>query len=856
AEFDKDGKMFGDATLFKIHQEVTDWVKADQTLSAPAWSSQFFHLGSSAQSGKFHTMGSTLLLQKDAMPLAFPVAVQMQLKRAFHKGIKGVDSRTYQRVLISEKDGKLLFGFGTDLASPLKPSQFKLILDETEIPFLLRATQSYTGPALEIKLTAPSGSFFSKRWTAFKQAGQEGHWNPFPTLFRGKNNIYVHEIPVSLRQADGTLARLPLTFQADSYLGLRGANAVLEEGGKLAWYRGENLLQTPKLTYSLPKKQIRPFLQVLRTSGLQQPLHITALPSKNKITPLMWATGLSLSSASTGLIAPLENIYGNNITETDKTLISLAFPYLPSLAAPLFSPLVMKIGALRTLQLALGISTAGLAFATFNGFPGIMDKNNLPPIWPLFVSGTAIGISSALSRAGLNLLIDSMGGKGSLLKSMAFKNIGSLALLLPPFVFNFVNKDIDFSLAFPVLGTLSAGSLLWVSSSRINTELGKMAGFMPLKPFSTFRPATWKNLGSNWLTIGKGAYEETRNTFRLLRTREVLPLVLAATAFTGFEAGSFNKATNQMMNNMWRPHVNSMVENGYMPESNRKNTTNILANLAVICFPLFTRLASNPLTEALKTQRAGDEFRRILLGSFTLNGIGAYLLYNNGLGSSPSLLDNILGPGMLGVAMIGVGTANMTQSFQKLSNITILQSKYAKMLTKGLSKEAKATVEDALKTKTMTGFPMQQLGLAIVPTIVSGYTDRQIAEGTIQKKEAPQSSLWIPITSLALCFSLAAPSILDFVPSRIPTGVLGLSKGIFGSYSNAFKQLFQQPSYLPQPLNKMQNGLSSPLLRPAMNMSPFTPTQNPLENKLEYELTAPQPTPAADQPATQEPVQE
>ena len=445
AEFDKDGKIFTDATQYKLYQGITNWIETDQTLSAPAWSTQFRHFGTVSHGGKFHTMGTTLLAQPGATPVELPLVVQMQLKRPFRGGIKGVSNTSYQRVVLTEEKGNLFFGFGNDLKNPVNPSQFKLSLEETDMPALIRAAQGYTGAPLEIKLTSPtSSSFFLKRWTALKQARLDGHWNPIPTLFRGKNNIYVHSIPVSIRQADGTLTKLPLTFKADSYLGLRGVTAILEEGGNLAWYRGRNLLQAPKLTYNLPKNQIRPFLGMLQQAKLENPLHITALSGKNKIEPLMWATGLSLSSASTGLIAPLENVYGDRITEMDKTWISLAFPYVPSLAAPLFSPLVMKIGALRTLQIALGISTAGLGFAALNGFQGKVDKNNPPPVWPLFVSGMAIGVSSALSRSGLNLLIDSMGGGGTLLKSMAYKNIGSFALLLPPFVANFIDKDIDF----------------------------------------------------------------------------------------------------------------------------------------------------------------------------------------------------------------------------------------------------------------------------------------------------------------------------------------------------------------------------------------------------------------------------
>ncbi len=846
AEFDKDGKMFTDANQYKLYQDIINWIETDQTLSAPAWSTQFRHFGTVSHGGKFHTMGTTLLAQPGATPVELPLVVQMQLKRPFRGGIKGVNSSSYQRVVLTEDKGNLFFGFGNDLKNPVKPSQFKLTLEETDMPALIRAAQGYTGTPLEIKLTSPtSSSFFSKRWTALKQARLDGHWNPISTLFRGKNNIYVHHIPVSIRQADGTLTHLPLTFKADSYLGLRGATAVLEEGGNLAWYRGRSLLQAPKLTYSLPKNQISPFLGMLQQAKLKNPLHIKALSGKNKIEPLMWATGLSLSSASTGLIAPLENVYGDRITEMDKTWISLAFPYVPSLAAPLFSPLVMKIGALRTLQMALGISTVGLGFAALNGFQGKVDKNNPPPVWPLFVSGMAIGVSSALSRSGLNLLIDSMGGGGTLLKSMAYKNIGSFALLLPPFVANFIDKDIDFSLAFPVLGTLSAGALTWVSVSRISTGIGKVEGFMPIESFK-LNPATWvPTLSKNTWSILNATGKEAWSTTRLLATKQVLPLVLAATAFTGFEAGAFNKAGNQMI----RPVVKNGEMPDWIPETNRNNYTAMLTNLSVITFPLVTRLTAKPVLKWMANGRAGDEYRHMLQVSFALNATGAGLLYANGFDGFGSL-------GFLGIGLMGMGTANMTQSFQKLSNISVKSSAYAQKLTHGLTGAAKTAMEKSLVTKTMTGFPVQQLGIAIVPTLVSGYTDRQIAEGTIEKKDAPHSSMWIPIASLALCFGLSMPHI-GLAPARLPTGLLGLTKGMVGSYPGAINQLQQPQFYIQEPYFGTPKGFTPLLNNPILNAGSIMPSQKvveKIENKLEREAAKPTsfiPT-APDMPAPQE----
>ncbi len=836
AQFDKDARMFTNPTEFKLYRDLVQNISVDPQLRAPAWSAQLGSLGrSTTQIEKFQTMGTTLFQTVGAnqAPEALPLVFQMQRKRWLRGGIKGIAAPHYQRVIITDNKGKMTFGFGNNLAEPVTPSQFKLTLSQEDVPTLLRATQGYTGEPLQLKLTSTDGkwlwnpSFYSKRWTAFKQARSDGKFLPLGTWLRGKNNIYVHDIPVQIRLTDGSLQALPVTFKADSYLGLRNASAVLEEGGKLAWYQDGKLLSgMPAFSYGLPKNQIRPFLDITRQANLQHPLRISGLSGKNKITPLMWATGLSLSSASTGLIAPLENVYGDRITEGEKTMISLAFPYLPSLAAPLFSPLVMKIGALRTLQIALGVSTAGLFFTAYKGFSGKLDNQNLPPIWPLYVSGTAIGISSALSRSGLNLLIDSMGGGGTLLKSMAYKNIGSFALLLPPFVANFLDEDIDFSLAFPVLGSLSLGALTWVSTSRISGNIGKVDGFMPFKSLELNRPAAWlPTLGHNTKTAFQSTWKEAWSTTRLLATKEVLPLVVAATAFTGFEAGAFSKAGNQMI----RPHLQDQDLPGWVPESNRKNYVSMLTNLSVIAFPLLARFTAKPTLKFFETGRAGDEYRRMLQASFALNATGAGLLYANGFDGYGSL-------GMLGIGLMGFGTANMTQSFQKLSNISVKSSSYAKKLTSMLSGAEKMALEKSLVTKTMTGFPVQQLGIAIVPTIVSAYTDRQIDEGVIQKADAAHSSMWIPVMSLALCFGASA-SRIGLFPSHIPTGTLGMMKGIFGSYTGALQQLQTPQFYLTQPLYGTPLGFQPIPTAPIINKSEIIPPQQKLK-QIEKQLTS------------------
>ncbi|MBR4355281.1 MAG: hypothetical protein IKP96_01730, partial [Elusimicrobiaceae bacterium] len=392
----------------------------------------------------------------------------------------------------------------------------------------------------------------------------------------------------------------------------------------------------------------------------------TRFTDKKKLTPLMWAQGLSLSSASSGLIVPLENTYGDQITETDKMLITLALPYAPSALSAFIAPLTKKWGAVNVLKTAFGFSTAGLATAAAFGFRGKVDTENLPPLWPLLVSGTAIGISSALSRASLNILIDNLGGGGSLIKSMMYKNVGSIALLAPPVLWNmghnFWNKTIlgkeiketdgsDFSLAFPVLGALSIGALTWVSRVKVDSHIGRIEGFLPLEKLNWTRPLTLpKTVTKNSWNLFSGIAKEGAGAWRLMLSKEIWPMVLATTAFTGFEAATLNKAGNQLL----KPVVKN--EFGFIDKveaNNRKNLTALCTTVGVTMLPLLTRWGSPRVLKAMSSPVTPEaQYRRMLAASYALNIGGGSLLYANGLGNNSFW-------GWVGFGMLGVGTANV-----------------------------------------------------------------------------------------------------------------------------------------------------------------------------------------------------
>ena len=599
---------------------------------------------------------------------------------------------------------------------------------------------------------------------------------------RQKENIYTHVIPVMQRLETGELAATPVTLRADSFLGLKNTQMVVEPSGVMRFYREGKMMETvPSFSFGVRKTEMRSFLDVVQHSPDNFRFTLKVKSSRNKMWPLYIATGLSLSSASSSLIAPLENTYGDRITETDKTMISFALPYIPSLATPLFTPFVKKIGALKTVKMALWTALGGLAFASANGFMFKVNENNLPPIWPLFVSGAAIGVSSALNRAGLNLLIDHIGGGKSLLTSMAFKNLGSFAMLVPPVLANTVMPGkTDFSLAFPVLGTLSAFSLAYLGSARIDSSIGKATNFMKFQPLPAIKNvfSVAKVGWQNTKTLFREGGADVWNSVRLLGTKELFPLALSAFAFTGFEAATFNKAANQLI----RPEVSSFDWiNNKVDAGNRKNTVALITSGTVIAFPLIMRLGAGRLLGWMKNPVVeGMEYQRMLRASYALNIGGGLLMYNYGF-------DGFTSPGFLGVAMVGLGTANLTQSLQKLANYNVLHGAYvASRINRFATTAAEAeAIRRDVATTAMTVFSTSQLGLATVPVLVSGYTDGHIREGIEERKDVARTSLWIPLISIGASAALSA-RFIGWMPKRLPLGSVWFSKGILGSYPQSF----------------------------------------------------------------------
>lgn len=760
---------------------------------------------------KYKEMSSLLLgSQTEAHP-ALPVNFRVE------RGVSGVTADgSYQRVVFTPSKDGYFMGLFNGMDKPSNLANFKINVPEYNMPAIIRAAaDAGLETALEFKLTPYAGAKAFRKAMALSgesaQAAGKVKYNPLGnalSTLRNKQKIWVHEVPVFMRAAEGTELATPVKIMADKRLGLEGARFVLNGDNKLELLQGGKLINDKLFYFSLPKKQIAPFVGLVSNGKWTSPLTLTVKSGNNKLLPLYLSTGLSLSSASVGLIAPLETTYSNRVTDTDKTLISLAFPYLPSLMAPALSPFVMRFGALRVVQFALLSVAAGLAFTWGMGFNGNLDQNNLPPIWPLFVSGTAIGISSALSRSGLNVLIDTLGGGGGLLKSMAFKNLGSLFLLAPSFAYGGYKLAIepklkkqplseeelakpatDFSLAFPVLTGLTTGILTYLSLARISPAIGRSESVINAAKIED--PAKQFHFGRAML-----------DSWKTITYREVLPLATSAFFFTGFEAAAFSKASNQAL----RPRYEDMdfVKNSV--PGNRKNLVSLLTGGTVALMPFITRMAAKPTLRALSDPlKPGAEYKRMLGLSYAMNAAGGVMLMKYGMDENPQVSDMLLGIGLM-----GFGTANVTQSLQKLANLRVSSKAVGLRLFPQMAEVERAAKLKDLRTMTMTGFSWSQIGLAAVPLLQSRYVDTEVAQGVTSSSKGPLSSIWIPLGSLGLSLAFASRSIgLNFA---LPAGLLGGTKLLLDGpasfnpwpYGQAAAYQFNQNRY-----GKFQSGIQS-----------------------------------------------
>lgn len=652
-------------------------------------------------------------------------AMAMPVNVSFANKVPGIRADKVSRVLLTEKGDKIFVSVAQG-EKMIDPAFFKIGVSNSTFANLARMSL-VNGQPLNLKFMAEPATFGGRlmKW------GRD-FFTSKSELFGGTGSVFVREGGV-LKPTNITLAT-PKEFSGVKVV-VGGDNSISVVGrnnlGQFARFKNPYM-------FALPKGELPRFMQYAKGASFQHPLEISLAGAKNKINTLFAIQFLSLSAASTGLIGPLRKNYPE-MSNTQEALIAVVLPYASSFLSPVWAPFVKRFGSANMMKASLGLAGASLMIPTLSGFYGFGDVNdrnpNKPSLYPLLVSGTLIGLSSSITRASFNPLMDAIGGGAGQFKSFMFKNLSGYAMLVPPALATgadliwpryYTNPDgtpeindkgekvkhpwTDFSLYNPVLLGITGAIFYKFHTSRMPTHIGRVEGYTFGANANLLKGTGWgSQLVNATAGIGKEAWASTKTIVR----PEVLPFTLAATGALGVEASMFNKYSNAQANEYTENYF-GIKNPAFKP---------IVAMASISLAQLLTRKYSKPLLNIF----GGDNplgYKRLTAASLLTAGAGVGLLS----------VENDPYSFILGASLVGVGFANTTTGFKML----------------GQSKLKDLGVAKSVLTEWNVAYPAVHIGMALLPTLHNWAADRDREnDPELSKTDAMQNNVWIPALTLA-----------------------------------------------------------------------------------------------------------
>ena len=768
---------------------------------------------------------------------ALPLTLRMDPR------LNGVSDRFYQHVdFIPEKTGEYTLSMINAAGAPFKLENFKIIARPGELPKLAQAMVGAPEPlALTMSPYAKQG-LLARGWNGARNWLEEFSWFPKKwhrgteektismmlkdnrllasrvALTGDKEERFSSMLQVYRQLANGTLQEVPMVVKADKFfnMGALGVDKlVVDTKGGFSFFNKSNEIVNIKNPYffGIPKGEAGHLVTALRSSKISTPLSLVVDAKKTGLWRMYVATGLSLSSASTGLLSSLEEFYPSDkpygASDTAKMMITLFLPFVPSFFAPMFTPFVKRYGALGVTKAALAISSTGLAFPLAAGFVWNTPQNKtssekpagLPSYLWLYPSAAAIGLSSALLRASLNTLIGKASGSTGLVKSMLAKNIGSAALLVPPLVFGglysstgdgLVSKPPTFASSFPVLEAGSVAALMIMHSSSINRTIGMEKGFKFPK-------------GQVWQTLKK----ESLEAYRLVANPAMLPMMAGAFMLTGFESAAYNKATNQMLKPAAQQWASADVFNisaGHLNQDHqKKNLTATFTGGALLVAPFIARWKAGPILNLF----GADEkvrYTKMLQYSLLSSATGGGLLLSVDKDANGNMDAWNWSKLIAGGTLLGLGTANVFQSLQNLATARYMSSKEVETIVNAAKdlKEQKR-LKDGYKAVSRTVFSAANVGMALPPLVVSTSMDIMTDENRpggpmIVDEQVPTYSLGMSYAFLGAGAAITMKSLGVLAPGQVRNIIRPLSWPVGADFLyNSWKKPALQPVKLQLP---------------------------------------------------------
>lgn len=654
--------------------------------------------------------------------------IPLPVNVSFVDKIPGIKVNKVSRVLLTGNDDNKMILSVLHGEKIMDPAFFKIGINNDTFANLAKMSLISSKP-LNVKFMARGPKWSDK----VVQFGRE--------IFAKKEDLFSGTGSVFVRDAAGNLKSSSIKLLTPKEYD--GVKVVVENANRISVV-GRNSLgefthfkTTTPYMFALPKGELPKFIEYTKGASFQNPLEISLAGGRNKIKSLFFIQFLSLSAASTGLVGPLRDSYGDDMSEFTASLIAVGLPYASSFLSPVWAPFVKRIGSANMMKVSLGLAAGSLLVPTITGFNGKNDiskyNDHKPSYTPLIASATLIGLSSSITRASFNPLMDAIGGGGGQFKSFMFKNLSGYAMLVPPLAFSI--KD----LRSPEYRTNNDGSLMLdEKGERIlkphkdaftyNPVLLGVTGYVFLK-FQTARIPTSIGLVKDYkISSPKFLLQETGKAYKTVVRREVLPYTLAATGALGVEASMFNKYGNAESKEYADQGLNYLNEHYSLFKSLEplKPSFKPLIAMAFISLPqMGVRAGSKKILKAF----GGDNplgYKRLTTASLLTAGAGVGLLSFEDPSNNPGLF-------YLGAGLVGVGFANTTTGFKMLGQTRLKEL--------GLGKD--------VWTEWNVGYPAVHLGMALVPMLHNKVADMdREKDPSISKNESLQQNIWIPALAL------------------------------------------------------------------------------------------------------------
>lgn len=626
---------------------------------------------------------------------------------------------------------------------------FKANMQEKEFgSFVAAARKQGYLENIEVKLAVPNA--------------KRGFLDTRKSKWTDKEHLFDISLPVydNLGNQMNVVAKMDSRF--DLHKAFKGMQSLTFRGGQFLSAEGKPLI----VNVSLPKNQMLTMAKKGVDFTKMPPLDIYY--TKSKMGPLYLNMALSFSAASSGLYYPLtKDPYKDHVSNWQVSLITIGLPYGFSLLSPFASGVVSKFGASKTQMFALTMAAGGLGIAAFAGYRGnatllkdqngniIYDEKGAPkvrassealPLWPLYTAAGITGFASALGRSSLSVLNKQLEIKNSMLKGMAMKNIGGLAMVIPPAAISLMGGETDFSAAYPVLAGVSIFTVGWMRFSKYANNINKVPGY-------TY------------------SFMEGLKGYKIMGNASVLPYVGAFTMYSGFEGQALFKTAAGMS----KENVGG-IKFSDRPSA-QKNLVAFASGAAIAIAPAITRWFP---------PKNIKNFSPHILGSVTASATGGLLMATQKDPTSPL--------NWVGAGLVGYGTANMYIFLQK-SMLNRLAKNYE------LNPQKFYTVKNGEKifksyrqveTEALTAYTTANVGLAAGQQFSSAYADHRVESHRDSQWDANRRSMWIPGFMLAAGTGIAfrskivtlpkltkMPNLfvtpkLNFTLPSIPTGAFGL----------------------------------------------------------------------------------